>query len=88
MHFSAKSQSEENNWSQNREKKINWSQNREKRQYLFHGTEEEHGREYLWQLGAVSESVECEQGSVLMYSLSPLRYLSHQCEVLQYVVHR
>jgi len=40
----AKSQSEE---------AYNWSQNREKWRLIFHGTEEEHGNEWLWQLGEV-----------------------------------
>jgi len=40
----------------------NWSQNREKWRLLFHGAEEKYGKECLWQIGAVSESVECEEG--------------------------
>jgi len=40
----------------------NWSQKPGTMVELFHGAEEEHGKECAWQLGAVSESVECEEG--------------------------
>jgi len=44
----------------------NRSQNCEKWRKLFYNTEEEHGTECLWQLGAVSESVELEEGWFLI----------------------
>jgi len=50
---------------------------------LLHGDEEEHGKECLWQLGSLSQSVECEMVWLFIYSLSLLRYLSGRCEVLQ-----
>jgi len=40
----------------------NWSQNRGKWWSLFHGAVEEHEKECPWQLGALSEYVECEEG--------------------------
>ena len=51
-HFSAKSQSEGT---------IQLVPNHEKWQQLLRGADEEHGKECLWQLGAVSESVEREE---------------------------
>jgi hypothetical protein len=52
-HFGAKSQSEGT---------IQLVPNREKWLQLFHSADEEHGKECPWQLGAVSESVEREEG--------------------------
>jgi len=65
----------------------NWSQNREKWWCLFHGAEEDHEKKW-WQLGAVNDYVQWEEGSFFIQSLFLLRYLSRCCEVLQYVVHR
>jgi len=50
---------------------------------LLHGDEEEHGKECLWQLGSLNQSVECEEVWLFIYSLSLLRYFSRRCEVLQ-----
>ena len=63
----------------------NWSHNHVQWRQILHGAEEEHGKECSWQLGAVSESAEQDEGWFIQ-SLSPLRYLSCCCGVLQYVV--
>ena len=44
----------------------NWTQTRGKWQNILHGAEEEHGKECPWQLGAMSESVECEEGQFII----------------------